>query len=131
MRRLFLNKFQMILVFFFDKTGFFTAVSFKLVFLYTSELFPTPIRNSAIGICSTIARIGGIIAILMQGLKEIWPPLTMVIFGAVTGIAAILALKLPETKNDRLPESIEDSLQLGQNVKRNKFGVILKLDEIR
>ena len=76
----------MILLFFSDKTRFFVAVSFKLVFLYTSELFPTPIRNSAIGICSTIARIGGIIAILMQGLKEIWPPLTMVIFGAVTGI---------------------------------------------
>merc|ERR1711935_152694 len=53
----------------------FTAVSFKLVFLYTSELFPTPIRNTAVGTCSSIARIGGIIAILMQSLKEIWPPL--------------------------------------------------------
>ena len=103
----------------------FAAVNFKLVFLYTAELFPTQIRSTAVGTCSSIARVGGIIAILMQNLKEIWPPMTMVIFGTLTGIAAILAFKLPETRNNKLPESIEEALELGQSVRRNKFGLIL------
>ena len=36
----------------------------------------------------------------------------------------LIAFKFPETANDKLPETIHDALQLGQNVKRNKFGVI-------
>ena len=91
----------------------------------TAELFPTQIRSTAVGTCSSIARVGGIIAILMQNLKEIWPPMTMVIFGTLTGIAAILAFKLPETRNNKLPESIKEALELGQSVRRNKFGLIL------
>ena len=34
-------------------------------------------------------------------------------------------VKLPETRNNKLPESIEESLELGQSVRRNKFGLIL------
>ena len=49
----------------------------------------------------------------------------MVLFGSVSVIAAILAFKFPETTNDKLPETTNDALQLGKNVKRNKFGVIL------
>ena len=36
----------------------FGAFGFGLVYLYTAELFPTKIRNTAIGTCSSIARIG-------------------------------------------------------------------------
>jgi len=98
---------------------------FKLVYLYTAELFPTTIRNTAIGSNSTAGRVGGIIAVSMQEiLAGIWPPLVMVLFGTVSVVAAILAFKFPETANDKLPETIHDALQLGQNVKRNKFGVI-------
>ena len=39
----------------------------------------------------------------------------------------LIAFKFPETANDKLPETIHDALQLGQNVKRNKFGVIISV----
>ena len=81
-------------------------------------------RNTAIGTCSSIARIAGVIAILMENLKEFWPPMSMVIFGTVSIIAAVLAIKLPETRNDKLPESIDEALKLGENVRRNRFGLV-------
>ncbi|KAJ1363771.1 hypothetical protein KIN20_038429 [Parelaphostrongylus tenuis] len=34
------------------------TVSYTTMYTYTSELFPTVIRNTALGCCSTIARIG-------------------------------------------------------------------------
>ena len=103
----------------------FGAFGFGLVYLYTAELFPTKIRNTAIGTCSTIARIGGIIAILIQVLNTFWPPLQLLIFGIISIIAGILAAQFPETRNDKLPESVHEAMTLGQNVKRNKFGFIL------
>ncbi len=38
------------------------AAAFAIVFLYAGELYPTEIRSSAVGLCSTLARIGGIAA---------------------------------------------------------------------
>ena len=95
-----------------------------MVYLYTTELFPTSIRSTAIGACSTIARIGGIVALLMQGISYVWPPLTMLIFGLMAIIGGILAAHFPETINDKLPQNMDESLNLGQNVKRNRFGII-------
>ena len=107
----------------------FAGLGFTLVYLYTLELYPTDMRNTAIGTCSSIARIAGVIAILMENLKEFWPPMSMVIFGTVSIIAAVLAFKLPETRNDKLPESIDEALKLGENVRRNQFGLV-KMKEI-
>ena len=77
----------------------FGSFGFGLVFLYTAELFPTKIRNTAIGTCSTIGRIGGITAILSQDLNTFWPPLQLFIFGIISIIAGILAAQFPETSN--------------------------------
>ena len=75
------------------------SLGFAMVYLYTSELFPTPIRSTAVGVCSTVARIGGIIALLMEGLGSVWKPLPMVIFGAVAFIATVLGTQCGKTKN--------------------------------
>ena len=36
--------------------------SFSLIFVYTTEIFPTVLRLSGLGLCSVFARIGGISA---------------------------------------------------------------------
>jgi hypothetical protein len=35
------------------------GLGFGMVYLYTTELFPTSIRSTAIGSCSTMALVGG------------------------------------------------------------------------
>lgn len=46
-----------------DYSGKFGAsAAFSIVYLYTAELFPTAIRSTATGLCSMMARIGGIAA---------------------------------------------------------------------
>ena len=41
------------------------AATFILDYLYTSELFPTPVRNMAVGSSSMMARISGLLAPFM------------------------------------------------------------------
>ncbi len=40
---------------------FFAAGSYAIIYIYANELFPTNVRNTGMGICSMIARIGAII----------------------------------------------------------------------
>jgi OCT family organic cation transporter-like MFS transporter 4/5 len=51
-----LAKLQIFLVMFGRLTA---GLGFSMVYLYTAELFPTSIRSTAIGSCSTMARVGG------------------------------------------------------------------------
>ena len=38
------------------------STSLALLYVYTSELFPTEVRNKGLGVSSVAARVGGIIA---------------------------------------------------------------------
>ena len=46
-----------------------SSAAFAIVFLFTAELFPTSMRNSAVGLCSTLARLGGIINYRKMNIK--------------------------------------------------------------
>merc|ERR1719187_910465 len=57
----------------------FAAGNFSVVYMYTAEIYPTVIRNTAIGACSMVARIGGIAApYISLSLPNKW---TMLIIG--------------------------------------------------
>lgn len=72
------------------------CISFPTVYLYGGELFPTVIRNVAIGTASMIARIGSMIApFIATGLNEKATWLAPVIFGVVPLLGAGLVLFLP------------------------------------
>ena len=43
----------------------FVVISFSGIYIYTSELFPTPVRSAAMGTAVLAARIGGLVAPLM------------------------------------------------------------------
>jgi len=95
------------------------SAAFNLTYVYTIELYPTNIRNSAVGICSTIARFGGIAAPWIgvylpdQGSLPGWVPLF--IFGMTAFIGGSLALLLPDTIGFSLPDTFEDL----ENIKKN------------
>ncbi|KAL7861456.1 hypothetical protein SRHO_G00128970 [Serrasalmus rhombeus] len=86
----------------------FSEASFTAVFLYTTELYPTVLRQNGMGFCSCVARAGVSVAPLISLLEETWTPLPQVLFCSIAIIAGLLALLLPETHNIRLPETIED-----------------------
>lgn len=83
--------------------GMYTA--FVTVYLYASEVFPTVIRNSAMGFASVFARFGGFIAPFVVNIGEEW--ISIIIFSSVACFAAILCSFLPETKDIVLFNSIE------------------------
>ena len=88
---------------------FFISGTFALAYLYTAELFPTPVRNVAVGGASTFARIGSMSApYIVDILGRLNAGIPTVIFGAASIIAGLLSLLLPETLNKKLPETVAD-----------------------
>ncbi|XP_071495351.1 solute carrier family 22 member 15-like [Diadema antillarum] len=79
--------------------------AFNIVYIYTAELLPTVLRNSGMGICSMASRIGGIVAPQVLPMGE---ATTYLVFGTTGLICSVLDLKLPETLNKALPETIAD-----------------------
>ncbi|XP_072301724.1 organic cation/carnitine transporter 2-like [Eucyclogobius newberryi] len=77
------------------KFGF--ANSMNLLFAYTAEVFPTVLRNTATGICSTFARIGNCTAPFILQLGLYYPFLPSIVLGALAAGSSIGAAFLPET----------------------------------
>ena len=100
------------LFFFFGK--FSGTLALELVFIYTLDLYPTSLRGTAMGCCSTIARVGGIFALSIAGLSRIWEPLPMTIFGFVAIGAGCIGFMFPETKGVSLPETIDEAINIGK-----------------
>ncbi|CAH0397391.1 unnamed protein product [Chilo suppressalis] len=87
----------------------FFLMSFIIVFLYGVELFPTTIRNSALGFLSVMSRAGQIVAPPINALS---PTTSAIVFGVLAIMASVFCLPIPETKNTELPSTIEDSKRL-------------------
>ncbi|XP_059377007.1 solute carrier family 22 member 7b.1 isoform X1 [Carassius carassius] len=85
-----------------------SEASFTTVFLYTTELYPTVMRQNGVGYASFMARLGASISPLIMLLEDIRKLLPEVIFCTVAIFSGLIAWLLPETNNTRLPETIED-----------------------
>jgi len=89
------------------------SAGFAVVFVYSAELFPTPVRNSAIGLCSTLARIGALLAPVIASLESVLAFLPFVIMGGAAMLVGSLSFLLPETRGGHLPETVEEAAALG------------------
>lgn len=86
--------------------------AFCIVYAVTSELFPTVIRNSAMGCCSMAARIGTIISPFILYLGQYVKSLPYILMGGLAISGAVLCLLLPETFGKALPETLSQMQQI-------------------
>uniref|UniRef100_A0A3Q0SCZ7 Major facilitator superfamily (MFS) profile domain-containing protein n=1 Tax=Amphilophus citrinellus TaxID=61819 RepID=A0A3Q0SCZ7_AMPCI len=67
-----------------------------LMFAYTAELYPTVVRNTATGMCTTVSRVGSCIAPFLLKLGEYFKYLPYIILGTLAVVSAFAAVFLPE-----------------------------------
>eukprot|EP00094_Tigriopus_californicus_P009269 TCALIF_08937-PA protein Name:"Similar to Orct Organic cation transporter protein (Drosophila melanogaster)" AED:0.07 eAED:0.07 QI:0/0.6/0.33/0.83/1/1/6/6/587 len=90
--------------------------AFSTAYVYTAELFPTPIRGTAVGFSSMIGRIGSTVA---PQLALFLPSLTfkelpLLIFGIAGLLGGALSFCLPETLGHPLPDTLLEASQQGR-----------------
>ncbi|GFT66839.1 organic cation transporter protein [Trichonephila clavipes] len=89
--------------------------SFGLLYFYTTEVFPTDVRNVTLGCCSMGARIGSILVPFVSDLGKASHssiPNSLYTFLALS--SGLLALKLPETRGLDLPDTLKEGENLGK-----------------
>ncbi|XP_062391614.1 solute carrier family 22 member 6 [Sardina pilchardus] len=89
------------------------AASFNCCYLYSPELYPTVIRQNGMGFASMTARLGAMVAPMVQLLGEIFPWLPGLIYGGVPILSGFFAIFLPETLASPLPDTIQDVEERG------------------
>ena len=98
-----------------------TSAAFALIYLYSAEMFPTEVRNTSLGTCSMVARLGGFLApyIASLGSAEGDGYVPFLIFGIATLLGGSTAIILPETLGRDLPDTIQQAEQLVLTKRRN------------
>ncbi|XP_048512987.1 organic cation transporter protein-like [Athalia rosae] len=89
------------------------TAAYDVIIIFAAEQYPTVLRNTGVGACATYATIGAILAPYVNYSSVVWNSLPFVIFGTAAIMAGVLALRLPETLNQILPDTIEDGERFG------------------
>lgn len=92
----------------------FIAGSFAVIYNYSAELFPTVVRNSAMGLGSMSARLSGALTPLIALLDSFDPTIPAVIFGVIALLSGFWVMFLPETMNQPMPQSVADGELFGK-----------------
>ena len=78
----------------------------------TGEMYPTNLRSQAVGFASTVSRVFCLCAPFLGHLAKMWEPAPMVIIGVPVLISEICVLKLPETFNRELPQTLRGAQEM-------------------
>ncbi|KAM8764994.1 solute carrier family 22 member 4 isoform 2-T2 [Rhynchonycteris naso] len=92
--------------------------AFSMLYVFTAELYPTLVRNMAVGLTSMASRVGSIIAPYFVYLGAYNRVLPYILMGSLTVLIGIITLFFPESFGMTLPETLEEM----QKVKWFRFG---------
>ena len=95
------------------------SFAFTACYVFTNELFPTPIRNSAVGTCSMFSRLFSMTA---PYISQYLPVVTseqapFLIFGVCGLFGCVISAFLPESLGHPLPDTIHDAEEMNKNSK--------------
>ncbi|XP_057215657.1 solute carrier family 22 member 4-like isoform X1 [Triplophysa rosa] len=82
------------------------SAAFAIVYPATAELYPTVLRNTALGACSMASRVGSISAPYFVYLGGYYKSLPYILIGSLSVFSGLLSLLLPESLGMPLPEAI-------------------------
>jgi len=82
-----------------------TSTAYNVILIYAIELFPTSLRNSALGLVRQAMVLGGVVAPVLVALgceRSFWS------FGLAIGCSGLFAACLPETRGRTLSDTMEE-----------------------
>ncbi|PKA63695.1 Organic cation/carnitine transporter 4 [Apostasia shenzhenica] len=92
---------------------FAVAATYNLLYIYTAELFPTAVRNAALGCVSLAGQLGAVAAPAVVAAGGRWP---FAVFVGCTAVAGGLGWYLPETHRRPFYETLA-GMEGGEGVK--------------
>ncbi|XP_069879445.1 solute carrier family 22 member 7 isoform X1 [Dipodomys merriami] len=101
----------------------FSEAAFTTAYLFTSELYPTVLRQTGLGLASLVGRLGGSLAPLTALLDGVWLLLPKLVYGGIALLAGCIALLLPETRKAQLPETIQDVEKMSHQEEEMQCGL--------
>uniref|UniRef100_A0A0D9WX20 H(+)/Pi cotransporter n=1 Tax=Leersia perrieri TaxID=77586 RepID=A0A0D9WX20_9ORYZ len=84
---------------------FATCTAINIILMYSIELFPTSVRNSAVGLVRQAAVLGGVVAPLLVAIGGY---LSFGVFGVAVGGLGMFVACLPETRGRRMSDTMEE-----------------------
>ncbi|KAI1280346.1 Solute carrier family 22 member 3 [Halotydeus destructor] len=86
------------------------ACSWNVIYVYSAEVYPTVVRQIGVGSNSAASRIGSAMAPFMKEITQYTHiSVTLAIFGVLCLVNAMTILILPETKDQEIPDSIQEA----------------------
>lgn len=78
-----------------------------------TELYPTLLRGTGIGIHYTVTAISLVISQYIIYTNNVWNVLPLIVMAGLNMVASFVCLFLPETCGKSLPDTVEDAEQIG------------------
>ncbi|CAB3239596.1 unnamed protein product [Arctia plantaginis] len=80
-------------------------LNFCVLYIFVTELYPTPMRNMGFSISAAGSKFGATVAPFVATLKPQW--IASTIFAILPIMAAVICFLLPETKGKKLSDTVE------------------------
>lgn len=96
--------------------------SFSIVYVHSTEMMPTVIRSSCIGFFATMSRVGALASPFAFFMQKYYKPLPYIVFGITAIFGGLIYLVMPETLGKKLPTTVEDAIEIGDenNLDKNE-----------